>query len=420
MFQLRAGSAPVLLMMILAAPAGAASLCVNPAGTGNCAKTIGAAVAAAAPGDNIAVAAGTYRETVTIGKPLTISGEPGQTIIDATGLPVGIYIDGIGNPNLSGVIVANLTVVNAKFEGILATNASEITISASTLTGNNKALTFAPNAPPSCPGIPAFETGEDFDCGEAIHFSGVHHSRIIGNTVKNNAGGILLSDDTGATYDVLIADNSVVDNQFDCGITLASHPPAALTGSKVPLGVYSNTVIDNEASRNGLKGEGAGVGIFASGPGGKAYGNLVYDNKLIGNDLPGITVHGHTPDQNLDGNIFIDNQISGNGPDVDEAATPGSAGIAITSVAPVAGTVIAQNTIDRESIGVAWNAPGNASVHHNSFSGAYGVFNLGPGTMNADSNWWGCPGGPVGLNACARIGGSVTVTNWATKPFGSN
>jgi hypothetical protein len=45
----------------------------------------------------------------------------------------------------------------------------------------------------------------------------------------NNSGGILLSDDTGARHHNLIIANLVHDNPFDCGITLASHPPASLT-----------------------------------------------------------------------------------------------------------------------------------------------------------------------------------------------
>src|SRR6185312_2472798 len=69
-------------------PAGAATFCVNPAGTNGCVKTIGAAVTSAVAGDTINVAPGTYKESVTIGKGITLLGtDPATTTIDATGLP---------------------------------------------------------------------------------------------------------------------------------------------------------------------------------------------------------------------------------------------------------------------------------------------------------------------------------------------
>lgn len=405
------------LMITLSMPLGAATLCVNASGQG-CQKTIAAAVAAAAAGDTINIGPGIYKESVTIGKTLSLVGlEAGKTIIEAAGLGTGITIDGIGNKNLSGVVISGLTIQNANYEGILVTNSSNITITGNILAGNNKGLKFVPNGPPACPGIPTFETLSDFDCGEAIHLSGVHHSTVSNNNIQNNAGGILLSDDTGATHDNLIAGNIVSNNPSDCGITLASHPPADITGSKDPLGVYANTIVANTANSNGLKGEGAGVGIFASDVGTKNYGNVVLNNTLMGNELPGISVHGHAPQQNLDGNVFIGNRISGNGADTDDSFTPATAGINFYSFSPVSGTVIAQNVIDGEGIGVAWNAPGEARIQRNSLIGGIGVYNLGSGTVNAEGNWWGCAGGPVGVSAifagCSTTAGAVTVNTWA-------
>jgi hypothetical protein len=46
---------------------------------------------------------------------------------------------------------------------------------------------------------------------------------VSNNTSKYNSGGILLSDDTGATHDNLITDNVVMNNPFDCGITPTFH-----------------------------------------------------------------------------------------------------------------------------------------------------------------------------------------------------
>ncbi len=256
------------------------------------------------------------------------------------------------------------------------------------------------------------------DCGEGIHLMGADHATVSGNTVQNNAGGILISDDTAAAHDNLIAGNNVNNNALDCGITLASHVPAALTNSKTALGVYSNHVVDNQSTKNGVMGGGAGVGIFASAPGTAAYGNVVFNNTLTGNGIPGVSIHGHTPNQNLNNNVIIGNTISGNGADTDDAFTPGTAGINYFSVSPVSGVVISQNTITGEMLDVVVNAPGTVTVSRNSFlRGSVGVANIGTGTVAADNNYWGCyvdPRVPSPFGFCATTQGAVSITTWLT------
>ena len=316
----------------------ASPLYVNPHSTSNAAfTTITAAIANADPGDTIYVAPGVYYENVIIGKQLSLVGSgPGRSIINALNKPNGIYIDGMDNPGLSRVVVTGFTIENANFEGILVTNASLVTIWQNEVIDNDKALI----PPETCPGQPPFETAEGFDCGEGIHLSGVDHSIVANNIVKNNSGGILLSDDTGATHDNLIRGNVVKNNPFDCGITLASHPFFSSTGA--PLGVFHNTIAENESSNNGLavEGAGAGVGIFDSVPGAQAYGNVVINNRLTDNGLPGVAMHSHSSDQNLNDNLIIGNHISGNHADTEDAATPGPTGINVFGVSPVTGTVI--------------------------------------------------------------------------------
>jgi len=412
-FALSAGLSALTLVPLVSA----ATLCVNPTGASGCQKTIGAAVAAASPGDIVNVAAGTYAETVVIAKSVTLNGaDPATTIIEAKGLSTGIYVDGLDNAKLTGVLISGFTVRDANFEGILVANASGVTISNNILTGNDAALSFGASGP-SCPGIPAFETGEAFDCGEAIHLSGTDHVNVLANTVTGNAGGILISDDTGPAHDNVIAGNNVSNNPLDCGITLASHPPAPSTGATANFGVFQNTVSGNVSSQNGLQGEGAGVGIFASNPGAATYANVVIGNTLTGNDLPGVAMHGHTPGQNLNNNVIAGNIISGNGADTDDAATPGTTGIIISGISPITGTIITQNTISQEAIAVAIFAPGDARVERNSLGGKIGAANLGRGgVVYADYNWWGCsqnPSFPIGAFAgCSTVSGAVNVSTW--------
>jgi parallel beta-helix repeat protein len=395
----------------------AANLCVNPGGTSGCYKTIGAAVAAASANDTIRVSPGKYSEDVTIGKPLSLLGtNSATTIIDALGLGNGIYVDGIDNKGLRNVVISGFTIRNANYEGILVTNASFITIWRNHLYNNDKNLN---PATPACPALPAFETEEGFDCGEAIHLSGVDHSTVASNQADHNAGGILLSDDTGPTHDNLITGNVAADNPFDCGITMASHVPAMLTNATKPFGVFRNTIAGNTSTRNGLgvAGAGAGVGIFAPNPGTQTYSNVVIGNRLIGNGLPGVAFHSHAPGQNLDDNVIVANYIAGNGADTQDAATPGPTGINVFGVSPITGTIISQNIIQNEAVDIAVNTGAPVDAHLNNLLGnGKGVDNIGSGTVNATENWWGCPAGP-GFVGCSTVAGTgVIFTPWLTTP----
>jgi hypothetical protein len=349
----------------------------------------------------------------------------GQSIINAVSLSNGIYIDGLDNPGLSKVVVTGFTIENANFEGILATNASFVTIWDNEVVNNDRNLN--PSVP-SCTGIPDFETNESFDCGEGIHLIGVDHSTVVNNISEKNSGGILLSDETSATHHNLIIGNLVQDNPFDCGITLASHSPAPHSALTSPAGVYSNTIAKNESSRNGLQvpGAGAGVGIFAPGPGNKAYANVVIDNQLKDNGLPGVAMHNHAsfpppaPPVNLNDNVIVGNRISGNGADTDDAVTPGPTGINVFGLVSITGTVITGNVIEDEADDIVANTPGQVNVHLNDLLGGdndVGVDNKGTGTVDATENWWGCPQGPADTGGCTRVSGTVSFTPWLRHPI---
>ena len=411
------------LTAVISKTASAANLCVNPGGVAGCYAKIGLAVAAALPNDTINVSYGTYYEDVVIGKPLSLVGaNQKNTVIDATGLANGIYIDGLDHPGLSNVLVTGFTVKNASYEGILVTNASGVTISDNNVANNDKSLE---PAVPACPGQPAFETSEEFDCGEGIHLSGADHSIVANNLVENNGGGILISDDTAEVHDNLITGNVSKDNPFDCGIVMASHGPYLLASGSTHYGVVNNTIFNNQSIHNGYQvpGAGAGVGLFSDGSGpGIVTGNVVIQNQLLNNGIPGVAIHSHAGFDTFTNNVIVANYISGNGADTGDTMTPGGTGINVNSGfggTHITGTVIAQNVIEHEAYDLFINTPAQVDAHLNSFvgEGAVGVDDSSSSPVNVEENWWGCPGGP-GAEGCTTIEGTgVLFAPWLTRPF---
>lgn len=342
----------------------AATVCVNAGGTGGCYSSIQAAVTAANPGDTVSVPAGTYNENVLIDKAITLQGAGAATTI----------INAVTSNPKEGVIVRNVTsgqatvtgftIQNAALSGLAVFDSSNVTISNNVVQNNDKNLQFDPSTGAgSCKGAAAFDQD---DCGEGLHLRGVTSSTIEKNVVQGNAGGILLTDESGADSGNIIRGNTVRDNILDCGITLASHP-ASIGPPSTPGGpptftpghtIFQNQVMDNVVDHNGA----AGIGLFASVPGTATLNNLVQGNTITNNGLPGVTMHSHAPGQNLNGNKIINNTISGNAmgssilgagagdPDAGDTATTGI--LIYSAVIPVADTVITGNRLTDQTIGI--------------------------------------------------------------------
>lgn len=404
---LAAGTAALLPLGTAAANAspmhGRNSLTVATTGSdsGNCqsspCKTLGYALTQAGPNNKIVIYPGSYPESgnANVVKPglmgLTIKsiGSAARTVIDATGNTNGILIQA------SGVSVTGLTVKNANREGILAepppsswpkgptsapADISHVTIAGNVVVHNDRA--YDTSLPPmsACPSSP---TDTD-DCGEAIHLLGVSWSKVIGNNVSNNVGGILVSDgglpttSTGAPTSVgpaahnLIAFNLSSDNKFDCGVTLPGHDPRAVatsgpnTGKPQPnlAGVYDNRIVHNVSTDNGA----AGLLDAAPYPGTGSYDNLFADNEASGNGNAGFVLHSHAPMQDVSGIVVVGNRIGKNNlaGDPDTGVMP-TTGVMLLSVAVPTSIVVAGNTISNNVNGVAFNS-NITVVGHNRFA----------------------------------------------------
>lgn len=417
-------------------PATAKTLCVNPAGSNGCYKTIQSAVNAASSYDVIKVAKGVYAEDVTIGRPLSLIGAgANSSVIDATNLANGILADGLNNPGLHDVIIAGFTVKNALYEGVLLLSATGVVVRDNSIINNDtEGPVFGSGT--ACKGQPAYETDESGDCGGGLHLLGTSATVVSSNFISGNADGILISDETAQSRNNLLTGNVVTDNPLECGIVLASHPPM---GSGPPhyaphYGVDHNTVSENLVSKNGVKVGGAGAGAFSDGNGpGRVSNNVFVRNQLTGNGIPGFALHSHVgpafgaPADDLSGNMVIGNFISGNGADGDDTATPGTAGININSGgggSPVYGTIISQNVIRDEDIAIAANTPAEVDAHLNDLlNGKVGVANVCSfdsascsGGINATENFWGCAAGPGNGGCASARGPHVLVDPWLSKP----
>jgi hypothetical protein len=445
-----------MLMLAMQAAAGAAVRCVS-SGPIPLAQvkqygckppifsTIGSAVTASSANDTIYVFNGTYPESVTV--PSSLSGlsligvayKGNNPVVNATGLPNGF------DDQASGVTIEGFTVEKANFEGILVegsaatcvagppvtctpngTQITGVTISYNVVTYNDQALTDD-----TCPGAPGFEQD---DCGEGIHLDGVAFSTVSYNSVTNNAGGILDTDETNTNHDNLISFNSVANNATDCGITLPSHP-ANSSGANIgfAFGVFHDSIINNLSANNGA----AGVGVFAPTPGNASYNHVIAGNRIIGNGNPGVVYHAHAPGTNLNGTVIINNVIQNNGADPTpggptEGAGPSApTGIEIFASADTAATAppidarIEGNTISNETNDIWVGAPAwagcsglsltapcyavSANLNNLLGYGAVGANNTGDTDnviVNATNNYWGCHNGP-GSPGCSSIEGNV-------------
>src|SRR5579883_1095931 len=319
---------PAAWLVAMAGPAAAAPGVLR-VGCGERAyATIGSAVSAAAPGQTVVVCPGTYHEEVVVpaDKPLSIEGI-GHPVVDATGFDQGVLV------LASHSEVEGLTVENAIGEGILVEGApgepiTDVTVSRNTVTrndqGNPTGASISTSGYAEC-NAAGLVPG---DCGEGIHLMVADDSRVLGNVVRANSGGILLTDEFGPTDGNLVAFNTVADNTLDCGVTVVGHNASA----------------------------------FAQGvpqPGGAVYDNRVVGNYLSGNGLAGVTVHSHAPGQDLNGNTVTGNIIATNNLDGDfdfsPLVDPSTTGVFVGSVGPLSITVTG-NVFVKDVYGI-WTTP---------------------------------------------------------------
>ena len=318
-----------------------ARLYVSPSGGGagtSCAdagfSSIQAAVDAAPAGGTVIVCKGTYKESVTVSKSMTLAGRPGA-VIDATGQPYGVGM------TASYVTVSGLTVKNAAAsdsapgDGIITAGfgaSGPVSGNHETIRGNRV-------------------IGNQ---GSGIDVETTSYTRVYDNVSKNNGIGINVVDDFGkpASHNRIIG-NVANRNPGGCGIVLAEHSGA---------GVFRNVVRGNIADRNGLGTPSApkassGSGLIIAGGGGKGgvYRNVVEYNEFRQNGHGGIAIHVHSKGMDFSGNRLIGNVIGTNNLRTD-AGDLKHTGIYIGSASKLS-VVVLRNVITHNFYGVFTAGP---------------------------------------------------------------
>ena len=226
--------------------ASASTLCVNPGGTAGCFATIAGAVAAAAPGDTVALAAGTYneRDILVYGEVEIAGAGRDLTIVDGSvdGANAGIVFRFPANSN-SKVTLRDLTVKGGRrgidlsggntgtFERIRVTgngpetgagifNGSSVMYLRDSLVDHNFATDV--NSIAGCDWGGASGGGIAALCGGTFN-------RISGSTISDNVagrwgGGLILNDG-----------NTVIENSTISG-NQANFPDAGLAGGGIFVG----------------------------------------------------------------------------------------------------------------------------------------------------------------------------------------
>ena len=308
-------------------------------------SSVQAAVNDVAAGSTVFVCAGTYDESVTVTKALTLAGRPGA-VINASGDSYGVGVAA------SYVTVSGLTVENASVGGTLADGIVTAGLVGGTMTPANH-VTIVRDVTKN-------------NTGSGIDLNSTSDSSATGDISEGNAVGINVSDDfhQPATGNAIIG-NLEEDNAGGCGIALADH-----TGQ----GISYNRVLFNVSDDNGLgsptgTAASAGSGVILAGSTGGIFDNTISGNTFDGNGHAGFDVHAHAPGMNLTGNVVTGNLIGDNNLRGSQGDTD-STGVYLGDASPLTITV-SGNVIHDDHFGV-FTAGGPVTVngvHQNVYFG---------------------------------------------------
>ena len=296
-----------------AANVAAAGVLVHPG------QSIQAAIDAAASGDVIRIAPGTYREALTVDKPLRIvglggDGGPGVVIQDPGGADDGITV----GSHSTGFTLDNVTVRDFDENGVVLNGVDRFTLSRITAISNGEYGLF-----------PVFSSHGLIDrCVVTGHSdAGIYVGQSTDIEVRRSkASGNVLGIEIENSTRVAVVDNESFDNVVGVMVVLL---PGLTVKTSDGVWVRRNRVHDNNRPNFGTPGElesfvPTGSGILVVG----ADGAVIDDNVVTGNQFVGIglgsslllgALAGLPPEAfadiepNPDGVRVTNNRVTGNG-----------------------------------------------------------------------------------------------------------
>jgi hypothetical protein len=276
------------------------------------------AVNEADPGNTIQVAAGTYYESVTINKSITLTGDcgdldlpgpgPNAPILDGTGQGShknGFYIDGV---NANSVIIEGFEIRNfSAGEGIFGhgVEVSDITVKYNYIhdvSGNGVRAFNAYNQESMTDWAVTHNVIEKFggSGGNGIYFVGVSNSRISNNKIFNptvNCSAILLKAEVTGNVHLIMSGITIEDNE------IIDYPDRAIYVLANAIYANSQATIENVSiNGNTITGDAQAITFWAYGDG----TNELKDMNITDNN---ITVN--YPDSEGIEAVYLDN-VRGN------------------------------------------------------------------------------------------------------------
>lgn len=377
--------------------------------------TIQAAIGAAAPGDTIQVAAGTYAEAIVINKPLTVQGAGRDvTTIDATAAAANTAVSVAspgGDVTFSGFTIKSKNAGATETFGMVvvsATPATTVTVTDSTILGTND-----PDAA---------------DYGLYVHGSQaafVFQRNIITATSYNP---ILVEKNPGPT--------DISENTLDAGCWGSSCYYMTYGGTDVTsLQKFNNNTFDlgtggpfdydHRVEAISI------VGAYSGALGAGGFSNFEIKGNRFFNAQPyrrGIGLYNDDASDGSGGivsNVLIESNII-------EGLNPANVGThGIRMMGKVQNITIQKNVITRMKEGCkglagiyAAHYPGAVLMTQNDLVGNELAVNWPASAleMNAENNWWGVVSGPgpVGPGDGDRVSTNVDFDPWLTKPADPN